>query len=108
MKSLTTRIFRNKFLNILNKNKHFLNCTSKNFNILVGKENNCYKFNLKINKKIDNEFLTEDQKSIQDAAYNFANNELFPNAAEWDAKKHFPKDIYRKAAELGFACKLKK
>jgi alkylation response protein AidB-like acyl-CoA dehydrogenase len=49
--------------------------------------------------------LTEEQKSIQEAAYSFAQNELFPYAAEWDAKKHFPKDVYRKAAELGFACK---
>ena len=36
-------------------------------------------------------------------AYNFAATELEPNAAEWDEKKHFPLDVYRKAAELGFA-----
>ncbi len=98
MKSLTTRVFRNNFLNSLLKNKTLINYSSKNMNILVGKI-----FFLII---LDNEFLTEDQKNIQDAAYNFAKNELFPNAAEWDAKKHFPKDVYRKSAELGFACKL--
>lgn len=47
--------------------------------------------------------LTEDQKLIQDLAYNFAQNELEPYAAEWDKKKHFPMDQYKKAAELGFA-----
>ena len=26
-----------------------------------------------------------------------------PFAAEWDEKKHFPKDQYKKAADLGFA-----
>lgn len=36
-------------------------------------------------------------------AYDFARVELEPNAAEWDKKKHFPKDIYRKSAEQGFS-----
>jgi len=36
--------------------------------------------------------LTEDQKLIQDLAYNFAQTELEPYAAEWDKKKHFPMD----------------
>lgn len=40
---------------------------------------------------------------IQELAYNFAASELEPYAAEWDRKKHFPKDVYKKAAELGFA-----
>lgn len=40
---------------------------------------------------------------IQELAYNFAASELEPHAAEWDKKKHFPKDVYKKAAELGFA-----
>jgi alkylation response protein AidB-like acyl-CoA dehydrogenase len=62
----------------------------------------------KVNKKYLNvfrnsEMLTDDQKTIQDAAYQFANNELFPHAAEWDAKKYFPKEVYKKAAEIGFA-----
>ena len=35
-------------------------------------------------------------------AYDFAQAELQPNAAEWDRTKHFPKDVYRKAAEQGF------
>jgi alkylation response protein AidB-like acyl-CoA dehydrogenase len=64
---------------------------------------------IKLNKKFYNVFqnsetLSDTQISVQNAAYEFAKNELFPFAAEWDAKKHFPKDVYRKAAELGFAC----
>jgi alkylation response protein AidB-like acyl-CoA dehydrogenase len=35
-------------------------------------------------------------------AYKFAKEELEPNAAEWDEKKHFPIEIYKKGAELGF------
>ena len=35
-------------------------------------------------------------------AYDFAATELAPNAQEWDRTKHFPKDVYRKAAEQGF------
>ena len=36
-------------------------------------------------------------------AYKFAQEELEPKAAEWDKTKHFPIDVYREAAELGFA-----
>jgi len=47
--------------------------------------------------------LTEEQESIQKIAYDFAAQELKPFAAEWDEKKHFPKDVFRKTAELGFS-----
>jgi len=47
--------------------------------------------------------LDEEQTLIQKTAYDFASSELKPFAAEWDEKKHFPKDVYKKAAELGFA-----
>jgi alkylation response protein AidB-like acyl-CoA dehydrogenase len=53
----------------------------------------------------NSELLTDEQKTIQDTAYDFAQNELFPYAAEWDAKKYFPKEVYKKAAEIGFAGK---
>jgi alkylation response protein AidB-like acyl-CoA dehydrogenase len=33
----------------------------------------------------------------------FAEAELWPFAAEWDEKKHFPMDVYKRAADLGFA-----
>ena len=36
-------------------------------------------------------------------AYNFADQELEPKAAEWDKTKHFPLDVFKKAAELGFS-----
>ena len=47
--------------------------------------------------------LTEDQRAIQDAARAFADIELAPHSAEWDATKHFPVDVMRRAAETGFA-----
>jgi alkylation response protein AidB-like acyl-CoA dehydrogenase len=52
---------------------------------------------------INDQFLEEDQKLIQKTAYDFADQELAPHAAEWDETKHFPMDVYKKAAELGFA-----
>ncbi|WP_168193661.1 MULTISPECIES: isobutyryl-CoA dehydrogenase [unclassified Caulobacter] len=47
--------------------------------------------------------LNEDQVAIQDAARAFAEGQLAPNSAAWDEKKHFPVDILRDAAGLGFA-----
>ena len=47
--------------------------------------------------------LNEDQVAIQDAARAFAEGQLAPKSAEWDEKKHFPVDVLRQAAELGFA-----
>lgn len=46
--------------------------------------------------------LTDDQQALADAAREFARNELAPNAAEWDETAHFPVDVIRHAAELGF------
>jgi alkylation response protein AidB-like acyl-CoA dehydrogenase len=47
--------------------------------------------------------LTEDQQAIEDAARAFAAAELAPHSARWDAESHFPVDVLKKAAELGFA-----
>ena len=47
--------------------------------------------------------LDEDQSAIRDAARAFAEAELAPNAARWDEEKHFPVDVLRQAAALGFA-----
>ncbi len=47
--------------------------------------------------------LSEDQTAIQDAARAFAAAELAPHSARWDAEKHFPVAVIKKAAELGFA-----
>ncbi|TRO94498.1 acyl-CoA dehydrogenase [Glycocaulis profundi] len=47
--------------------------------------------------------LSEDQALIQDAARKFAEDRLKPGAAEWDEDKHFPVDVLKEAAEMGFA-----
>jgi alkylation response protein AidB-like acyl-CoA dehydrogenase len=47
--------------------------------------------------------LTEDQRAIEDAARRFAAEKLAPHAAAWDEKEHFPVDVMREAAALGFA-----
>ena len=47
--------------------------------------------------------LTEEQVMIQDMAKRFAADRLAPNTAEWDEKKHFPIDVIKDTAELGFA-----
>ena len=47
--------------------------------------------------------LTEEQALIQDAARKFSDDRLKPHAARWDEEKHFPVDVLKDAAEMGFA-----
>ena len=47
--------------------------------------------------------LTDDQTALQDLARTFAQAELAPNSAKWDAESYFPTDVLRQAASLGFA-----
>ncbi|HEY8574636.1 isobutyryl-CoA dehydrogenase [Phenylobacterium sp.] len=47
--------------------------------------------------------LTDDQRAIEEAARAFAEAEMAPHSARWDEEKHFPVNVLRKAAELGFA-----
>lgn len=46
--------------------------------------------------------LTEEQQMIQDAAREFAQNEIAPVAAEFDLSGEFPSETIRQAGELGF------
>ncbi|MGP6177259.1 acyl-CoA dehydrogenase family protein [Microbacterium sp. A196] len=43
----------------------------------------------------------EDRAALVDAVRDFATARLAPNAAEWDAEKHFPTDTLQEAGELG-------
>jgi alkylation response protein AidB-like acyl-CoA dehydrogenase len=47
--------------------------------------------------------LTDEQRAIREAAEAFASAELAPHSARWDEEKHFPVDVLRQAAALGFA-----
>ncbi|MBI1408043.1 MAG: acyl-CoA dehydrogenase [Caulobacter sp.] len=47
--------------------------------------------------------LSDDQRAIQEMAQAFARDELAPHAARWDEESHFPVDVLRQAAALGFA-----
>lgn len=47
--------------------------------------------------------LSDDQTALQTLAVEFAREELAPHSAEWDANHHFPTDVLRQAAALGFA-----
>jgi alkylation response protein AidB-like acyl-CoA dehydrogenase len=47
--------------------------------------------------------LTDDQREIQELARRFTADRLTPNAAEWDEKHIFPRDVIKEAADLGFA-----
>ena len=47
--------------------------------------------------------LTEEQVMIQDMAKRFSTDRLGPHTSEWDKTKHFPVDVIRDSAELGFA-----
>ncbi|MCD6061617.1 MAG: acyl-CoA dehydrogenase protein [Moraxellaceae bacterium] len=46
--------------------------------------------------------LSDDQQAFVQTARDFAQQELAPHAAEWDATHIFPVDVIRKAGELGF------
>jgi len=46
--------------------------------------------------------LTEEQQLIEDAAREFAQNEIVPIAAKFDASGEFPTETIRQAGELGF------
>ena len=46
--------------------------------------------------------LTDDQLQIQEMAQRFTADAITPNAAEWDEKHIFPREVIREAAELGF------
>ena len=46
--------------------------------------------------------LTEEQTLIQDMARNFAATELAPYSSKWDEEKFLDRDVFAKAAELGF------
>jgi alkylation response protein AidB-like acyl-CoA dehydrogenase len=46
--------------------------------------------------------LTDEQLAFREAARDFAQAELAPFAAQWDAQGEFPRDAIRKAGELGF------
>jgi alkylation response protein AidB-like acyl-CoA dehydrogenase len=45
--------------------------------------------------------LTQDQEMIRDAVRDFAQAELWPNAAQWDKDHSFPKDVHKGLAALG-------
>lgn len=46
--------------------------------------------------------LTDDQQAIQDLARKFTADAITPFAALWDEQSHFPRDVIKSAAELGF------
>jgi butyryl-CoA dehydrogenase len=45
--------------------------------------------------------LTQDQEMMRDAVRSFAQEQLWPNAAQWDKDHHFPKDVHQGLAALG-------
>ncbi|HEY1425921.1 MAG TPA: isobutyryl-CoA dehydrogenase [Caulobacteraceae bacterium] len=47
--------------------------------------------------------LSDDERALEDAARGFAAAELAPHSARWDEEAHFPVDVLKKAAGLGFA-----
>ena len=45
--------------------------------------------------------LNDDQIQVRDAMRDFARRELWPHAADWDRRHHFPKDVHQGLAALG-------
>ncbi|MBZ8132605.1 acyl-CoA dehydrogenase family protein [Afifella sp. IM 167] len=46
--------------------------------------------------------LSEEQRSFLDLAESFGRDEMAPHARRWDEEAHFPDDVLRRAAGLGF------
>ena len=46
--------------------------------------------------------FTEEQTLIQDMARGFAEAELAPHSSHWDEEKYLDRDVFKKAADLGF------
>lgn len=46
--------------------------------------------------------LTDDQRAIQDMARKFTADAITPHAAQWDETHHFPRDVIKASADLGF------
>ena len=44
--------------------------------------------------------LTQDQEMIRDAVRDFAREQLWPNAAQWDRDRTFPKEAHKGLAAL--------
>jgi alkylation response protein AidB-like acyl-CoA dehydrogenase len=53
-------------------------------------------------KRADADFLTQEQRMIRDAARDFAQAELAPNAARWEEEGWIPDEVVAKLGELGF------
>lgn len=49
--------------------------------------------------------LSTEQLQIQSLAKQFAKDHLAPNMRKWDEEQHFPMDVIRKSANLGFSGK---
>jgi hypothetical protein len=47
--------------------------------------------------------FTDEQVMIRDMAQKFARDQLLPHSDAWDRDSHFPVDVIKSAAELGFA-----
>jgi alkylation response protein AidB-like acyl-CoA dehydrogenase len=45
---------------------------------------------------------TEQEQMVRAAAAEFADKEIRPHVREWDRDAHFPRDMFRRAGELGF------
>ncbi len=46
--------------------------------------------------------ITDDQSAIQEMARRFTTDAITPHAAKWDETHHFPRDVVKAAAALGF------
>ena len=48
--------------------------------------------------------FTEDQKMLQTAIRDFCQKEMAPIVEEWEVKEEFPRELFTKAAPLGYNC----
>src|SRR4051795_9287113 len=44
----------------------------------------------------------EEHEELRETVRRFVNKEIAPNVDEWEAAREFPRELYRRCAELGF------
>lgn len=51
---------------------------------------------------MSHDLFTREHEELRRSVRAFVDKELFPNASEWEANEAFPKDVMKRAGELGF------
>ncbi len=52
-------------------------------------------------ERVPNPYFTDEHQAFRDAMRRFVETEIEPNAEQWDEEEGFPRELYKKAADIG-------